>query len=154
MSSKDVEKEETESDSEEDHSNPAKTMTESSKQKKWKNFSFVTEGGEQIHLIVEKTGEQNKIEESLKDEVAKQEVEKEKSELVDLMGIDIVTQYYNKKLMYNKYCDKVLKRRKSSKITNCDVLTTRGLITLKVYREDGTNEVISNLKVSDQDLAE
>ncbi|GKC80059.1 hypothetical protein Tco_1130833 [Tanacetum coccineum] len=68
MSSKDVEKEETESDSEEDHSNPAKTMTESSKQKKWKNFSFVTEGGEQIHLIVEKTGEQNKIEESLKDE--------------------------------------------------------------------------------------
>ncbi|GJT08365.1 hypothetical protein Tco_0842827 [Tanacetum coccineum] len=69
-----------------------------------------------------------------------------KSELVDLMGIDAVTQYYNKKLMYDKYCDKVLKRRKGSKITNCDVITTKGPITLKVYREDRTNEVISNLK--------
>ncbi|GJU98552.1 hypothetical protein Tco_1327823 [Tanacetum coccineum] len=90
MSSKDVEDEETESDSEDDHANPAKTMTESSK-----------------------------IEESLKAELAKQEVEKVKSELVDHMGIDVVTQYYNKKLM-----------------------------------EDGTNEVISNLKVNDLYLAE
>ncbi|GJZ21339.1 hypothetical protein Tco_0558378 [Tanacetum coccineum] len=43
-------------------------------------------------------------------------------ELVDLLGIDFMTQYYNKKLLYDKYCDKILKRRKSSKITNCDVL--------------------------------
>ncbi|GJY74045.1 hypothetical protein Tco_0478476 [Tanacetum coccineum] len=98
--------------------------------------------------------EQKRIEESLKAELAKQEVERVKSELVDLIGIDVVTQYYNKKLMYDKYCDKVLKRKKSSKITNYDVLTTKGPITLKVYREDGTNEVISNLKVSDLHLAE
>ncbi|GJZ24133.1 hypothetical protein Tco_0561592, partial [Tanacetum coccineum] len=32
-------------------------------------------------------------------------------ELVDLLGIDIVTQYYNKKLLYDKYCNKMLKRR-------------------------------------------
>ncbi|GJU42955.1 hypothetical protein Tco_1200221 [Tanacetum coccineum] len=45
------------------------------------------------------------------------------NELVDLLGIDIVTHYYNKKLLYDKYCDKMLKRRKSSKIINCEVLT-------------------------------
>ncbi|GJU19928.1 retrovirus-related pol polyprotein from transposon TNT 1-94 [Tanacetum coccineum] len=49
-------------------------------------------------------------------------------ELVDLLGIDVVTQYYNKKLLYDKYYDKMLKRRKSSKITNCDVLTQKGPI--------------------------
>ncbi|GJY25304.1 hypothetical protein Tco_0400030 [Tanacetum coccineum] len=48
-------------------------------------------------------------------------------ELVDLLGIDVVTQYYNKKLLYDKYYDKM---------------------------EDGTNEVISNVKVNDLHLAE
>ncbi|GJZ05198.1 hypothetical protein Tco_0538473 [Tanacetum coccineum] len=76
------------------------------------------------------------------------------NELVDLLGIDIVTQYYNKKLLYDKYCDKMLKRRKSSKIINCDVLTQKGPITLQVYREDGTIEVIPNIKVSDLHLVE
>ncbi|GJR52773.1 hypothetical protein Tco_1403294 [Tanacetum coccineum] len=75
-------------------------------------------------------------------------------ELVDLLGIDIVTQYYNKKLLYDKYYDKMLKRRKSSKIINCDVLTLKGPIILQVYREDRTVEVISNVKVSDLHLAE
>ncbi|GKD59636.1 hypothetical protein Tco_1297145, partial [Tanacetum coccineum] len=44
------------------------------------------------------------------------------NELVDLLGIDLVTQYYNKKLVYDKYCAKMLKRRKSFKIINCDVV--------------------------------
>nr|GEY77733.1 hypothetical protein [Tanacetum cinerariifolium] len=132
MSSKDAEEEETESNFENDHTNPADSMVQSSKQKKLKKFSFVTEGGEQIHITIEKIEEQKRIEESLKAELAKQEVEKVKDELVDLMGIDVVTQYYNKKLMYDKYCDKMLKRRKSSKITKCDVLTKKGPITLKV----------------------
>ncbi|GKD88465.1 hypothetical protein Tco_1363972 [Tanacetum coccineum] len=59
------------------------------------------------------------------------------NELVDLLGIDIVTQYYNKKLLYDKYYNNMLKRRKSSKIINCDVLTQKGPITLQVYRKDG-----------------
>nr|GFA93421.1 hypothetical protein [Tanacetum cinerariifolium] len=75
-------------------------------------------------------------------------------ELVDLLGIDVVTRYYNKKLLYDKYRDKMIKRRKSSKITNCDVLTQKGPISLKVYREDETNEVISNFKLSDLHLTE
>ncbi|GJR89814.1 hypothetical protein Tco_0213825 [Tanacetum coccineum] len=56
------------------------------------------------------------------------------NELVDLLGIDIMKQYYNKKLLYDKYCDNMLKRRKSSKIINCNVLTQKGPITLQVYR--------------------
>ncbi|GKC16385.1 hypothetical protein Tco_1013167 [Tanacetum coccineum] len=74
-------------------------------------------------------------------------------ELVDLLGIDVVTQYYNKKLLYDKNCDKMLKRRKGNKITNCDVLTQKGPISLKLDREDGTSEAISNIKVSDLHLA-
>ncbi|GJW04148.1 hypothetical protein Tco_1563004 [Tanacetum coccineum] len=75
------------------------------------------------------------------------------NELVDLLDIDIVTQYYNKKLLYDKYWDKMLKRRKSSKILNCDVLIQKNPITLQIYREYGTIEVILNVKVSDLHLA-
>ncbi|GJY91539.1 retrovirus-related pol polyprotein from transposon TNT 1-94 [Tanacetum coccineum] len=46
------------------------------------------------------------------------------------------------------------KLRGQSKITNCDVLTRKGSITLKVYREDGTSEIIPNFKASDLHLAE
>ncbi|GJY09009.1 hypothetical protein Tco_0377194 [Tanacetum coccineum] len=62
--------------------------------------------------------------------------------------------YYTKKLLFDKYCDKMLKRKKNPKITNCEVLTKKGHITLKIYREDGSDEVISNLKVSDLHSAE
>ncbi|GJZ89926.1 hypothetical protein Tco_0661853 [Tanacetum coccineum] len=71
-----------------------------------------------------------------------------KDKLIDLLGNDVVTQYYTKKLLFDNYCDKMLKRKKNPKITNC------GLITQKIYREDGSDEVISNLKVSDLHSAE
>ncbi|GJV91814.1 hypothetical protein Tco_1539627 [Tanacetum coccineum] len=75
-------------------------------------------------------------------------------QLIDRLGIEVVEQYHSKKLLFDKYCDKMLKTRKSSKIINCDVLTQKGPISLKVYREDGLSEVIENLKVSDLYLAE
>ncbi|GJS45598.1 putative reverse transcriptase domain-containing protein [Tanacetum coccineum] len=75
-------------------------------------------------------------------------------QLIDLLGIEVVQQYHNKKLLFDKYCDKMLKRRKRSKIINCDILTQKGPISLKVYREDGLSEVIENLKVCDLHLAE
>nr|GEY97919.1 hypothetical protein [Tanacetum cinerariifolium] len=46
------------------------------------------------------------------------------------------------------------KRRQSSKIINCDVLTKKGPISLKVYREEETSEVIEKFKASDLQLAE
>ncbi|GJV86373.1 hypothetical protein Tco_1530311, partial [Tanacetum coccineum] len=76
-----------------------------------------------------------------------------KNDLVDLMGIDVVEEYHKKKILYDKYCDKMLKIMKSPKITNCDVLTKKGPMTLKVYREDRMDEVISNFKVNDLHLA-
>ncbi|GKF20266.1 hypothetical protein Tco_0068904, partial [Tanacetum coccineum] len=76
-----------------------------------------------------------------------------KDELVDLLDTNVMTQYYNKKLLFDKYYDKMLKRKKIPKIANCEVLTKKGPITLKIYREDGSEEVISNLKVSDLHLA-
>nr|GEV71797.1 hypothetical protein [Tanacetum cinerariifolium] len=69
-----------------------------------------------------------------------------KDELVDLLDKNDVTQYYTKKLFFDKYYDKMLKRKKSPKITTCEVLTKKGPITLKIYKEDGSDEVISNLK--------
>ncbi|GKA84322.1 hypothetical protein Tco_0805917 [Tanacetum coccineum] len=48
----------------------------------------------------------------------------------------------------------MLNRRAQSRITNCDVLTRKGPIRLKVYREDGTGEVIPNFKASDLHLIE
>ncbi|GKE04016.1 hypothetical protein Tco_1396034 [Tanacetum coccineum] len=77
-----------------------------------------------------------------------------KDELVDLLGTNVVTQYYNKQFLFDKYCDKMLKRKKSPKITNYEFLTKKDPILLKIYREDESKEVISNLKVSDLHLAE
>ncbi|GKD13928.1 hypothetical protein Tco_1198335 [Tanacetum coccineum] len=69
-----------------------------------------------------------------------------KAELIDLLGLEVVHKYYNYKLQYDRYCDKMLHRRAESRITNCDVLTRKDPITFKVYREDGTYEVIPNFK--------
>ncbi|GJW21226.1 hypothetical protein Tco_0031848 [Tanacetum coccineum] len=68
------------------------------------------------------------------------------NELVNLLCFDVVEQYHNNKLLFDKYYEKMLKRRKSSKIINCDVIIQKGPILLKVYREDGTIEVIANFK--------
>ncbi|GKC93212.1 hypothetical protein Tco_1158654 [Tanacetum coccineum] len=99
-----------------------------------------SENGDHVHLTEEQIKEQKKIEESAKAKAAKQEAEVRKEELVDLFGPDVVSKYYKAMLQYDKYCDKMLNRRASSKIINCDVLTRKCPITLKVYREDGTNK--------------
>nr|GEW46734.1 hypothetical protein [Tanacetum cinerariifolium] len=75
-----------------------------------------------------------------------------KEELVDLLGLDVVSNYYKAKLPYDKNYDKMLNRRESSTIINCNVLTRKGHITQKVYREDRTSEVILNFKASDLHL--
>nr|GEV47022.1 hypothetical protein [Tanacetum cinerariifolium] len=92
------------------------------------------------------------LEEEAKAEAAKQEGEVRKAELIDLLGPEVVHKYYNYKLQYDRYCDKMLNRRAGSRITNCDVLTRKGPITFNVYKEDDTYEVISNFKVSDMHL--
>ncbi|GJV00255.1 hypothetical protein Tco_1329525 [Tanacetum coccineum] len=94
------------------------------------------------------------IEEEAKAKTARREGEIRKEELIDLLGLEVVNKYYNDKLQYDRYCDKMLNRRAESRITNCDLLTRKGLITLKVYREDGTSEIIPNFKASDLHLAE
>ncbi|GKC75200.1 hypothetical protein Tco_1125974 [Tanacetum coccineum] len=128
-------------------------IVESSKKKKLKKFDFVTENGDHVHFTEEQIKEQKRIKESVKGNMAKKEVEIGKEELVDLLGIYVVTDVYKAKIKYDKYYDKMLNRRAQSRITNCDVLTRKGPITLKVYREDVTNEVIRDFKASDLHLA-
>nr|GEX54597.1 hypothetical protein [Tanacetum cinerariifolium] len=147
LSLKEAEKESTKSDSD-DEAHVTGSMVESSKTKKLKKFDFVTEEGEHIHLTKEQVNHQKKLEEEAKAEAAKQEGEARKSELIDLLGPEIVHKYYKYKLQYDRYYDLMLNRRAESRITNCDVLTKKGLTTLKVYKEDGTSKVIPNFKAS------
>nr|GEX19331.1 hypothetical protein [Tanacetum cinerariifolium] len=103
------------------------SMVKSSKNKHLKKFYFVTEKGDHLHLTEEQIMEQKRIEESVKANMSKKEVEIRKEELVDLMG----------------------------KIINYDVRSKgTSLITLKVYRHDGSNETIPNFKANDLHLSE
>ncbi|GJU28179.1 zinc finger, CCHC-type containing protein [Tanacetum coccineum] len=121
-------------------------MVESYRIKKVKKYDFVTEGGKHIHLTEEQIYQQKKIEEDAKAKVAKRESKARKEELVDLLGPEMVNKYYNDKLYYDRYYDKMLNRRAESRIINCDELTKKGLITLKVYIEDGKSEVFPTSK--------
>ncbi|GKB51927.1 hypothetical protein Tco_0902680 [Tanacetum coccineum] len=151
MSSEEAEKESTNSDSN-DETHVTGSMVEPSRTKKLKKFDFITEDGRHIHLTEEEINHQKKLEEDAKPEAAKQEGEVRKAKLFDLIGPEVVKKYYNDKLQYDRNCDKMLNRRAISKITKCDVLTKKGPITLKVYREDGTSEIIPNFKASDLHL--
>ncbi|GJU40523.1 hypothetical protein Tco_1193480 [Tanacetum coccineum] len=79
----------------------------------------------------EEINHQKKIEEDAKAKAAKHESEVRKEELVDLIGPEVVNKYYNDKLQCDRYYDKMLNRRAESRITNCDILTKKGPITLK-----------------------
>ncbi|GJU73318.1 hypothetical protein Tco_1264723 [Tanacetum coccineum] len=153
LSLKEAEKECTDSDSD-DETHVTRSMVKPLRTKKLNKFDFITEDGRHFHLTEEEINHQKKLEEDAKAEAAKQEGEVRKAELVDMFGPEVVKKYYNDKLQYDKYCDKVLNRRAVSRITNRDVLTRKGPITLKVYREDGRSEIIPNFKASDLHLGE
>ncbi|GJW65214.1 hypothetical protein Tco_0117098 [Tanacetum coccineum] len=144
MSSKDAEEVSTKSDSDDETTHVPSSMVESSKKKELKKFDFVTESGEHVHLTKEYISAQKKIEEEPKAEAARHEGEIRKEELIDLLGPDVVNRYYNDKLQYEKYYDKMLNRRAKSRITNCDILT----------RKDDTSEIIPKFKASDLHLGE
>ncbi|GJY47072.1 hypothetical protein Tco_0436135, partial [Tanacetum coccineum] len=97
--------------------------------KKLKRFDLITKDGRHIHLTKEQINHQKKLKEDAIAEAAKQEGEVRKAELVDLLGPKVVNKYYNDKLQ-------------------------KGPITLKVYRENGTSEIIPNFKASDLHLGE
>ncbi|GJR09560.1 hypothetical protein Tco_0792212 [Tanacetum coccineum] len=153
MSLEDAKEESTKSDSDDETTHVPGSTVESSKKKELKKFDFVTEGGEHVYLTKEQISAQKKIEEEAKAEASRREGEIRKEILIDLLGLEVVNKYYNDKLQYDKYCDKMLNRRTASRITNYDVLTRKSPITLKVYREDGKSEIIPNFKASDLHLS-
>nr|GEV67926.1 hypothetical protein [Tanacetum cinerariifolium] len=128
------------------------SLVESSRIKKANKFDFITKDVKHIHLTKEQINQQKEIKEEAKAKAARRKGKIKKKELIDLLGPDVVNKYYNDKLQYDKYYDKMLNRRAKSRITNCDILTRKGLITLKVYRDDDTNEIIPEFKASDLHL--
>ncbi|GKD70078.1 hypothetical protein Tco_1324168, partial [Tanacetum coccineum] len=135
MSSEDTEEESTESDSNDKIIHVPGSTVDSSSKKELKKFNFVTEGGEHVYLTKEQISAQKEIEEEAKAEAAKCKGEIKKEELIDLLGLEVVNKYYNNKLQYDKYYDKMLNRRVASRITNCDVMTIKGPITLSKCTE-------------------
>ncbi|GJZ67345.1 pentatricopeptide repeat-containing protein [Tanacetum coccineum] len=129
MSSKDAKEESTKSDYDDETIHVPGSTVESSKKKELKRFDFITEDREHVHLTKEQISAQKKIEEEAKAEAARREGEIRKEELIDLLGPEVVKKYYNDKLQ-------------------------KGPITLKVYREDDTSEIIPEFKASDLHLGE
>ncbi|GJV08110.1 hypothetical protein Tco_1345766 [Tanacetum coccineum] len=127
MSSKDNEEESTKSNSDDEKTNVVGSLAKSSKKKKLRKFDYVTESQDHAHLTEEQINAQKKIDEEAKVKATKQEGEVRRAELVDLLEPEVVSKYYNAK---------------------------KGLITLKVYREDGTSEIIPDFKASDLHLDE
>nr|GEX02347.1 hypothetical protein [Tanacetum cinerariifolium] len=154
MSSKDAKEVSTKSNSDDETTYVPGFMVESSKKKDLKKFDFVTKDGEHVHLTKEQINAQKKRKEEAKAETTRRESETRKEELIDLFGPEVVNKYYNDKLQYDGYCDKMLNRRTKSRIINCDILTRKGPITLKVYREDDTSEIIPKFKDSNLHLGE
>nr|GEX78362.1 hypothetical protein [Tanacetum cinerariifolium] len=142
----------TESESDNETTQVPGFMVEFSKKKELNFFDFVIEDGEHIHLTKEQISAQKKIEEKAKAKDARRKGEIRKEYLIDLLGPEVVNKYYNEKLQYDRYCDKILNKRAKSRITNCDILTKKVLITLKVYIEDDTSEIIPEFKASDLHL--
>ncbi|GKB64296.1 hypothetical protein Tco_0920482, partial [Tanacetum coccineum] len=85
--------------------------------------------GEHMHLTAHQIKEQKRLYETTKVEMAKKQEEVVKEELIDLLFFEVVTSYYIAELQ-------------------------KGPITLKVYREDGNDEVILDFKASDLHLSE
>ncbi|GJZ53845.1 hypothetical protein Tco_0608730 [Tanacetum coccineum] len=71
------------------------------------------------------------------------QAKKGKEELIDLLGLDVVERMYKDKVKYDIHCHKMLNKRAPGKITNYDVLLRgKGLITLMVYKDNGSDEII------------
>ncbi|GKC73374.1 hypothetical protein Tco_1119257, partial [Tanacetum coccineum] len=130
------------------------SLVESSK-KTLKKFAYINEQGETCLMIEEEIKNQKKIEQTVKANVAKDEIKQGKEELIDLLLFDVVESMYKAKMKYDKYCIKMLNTRAQGKITNCDVLSRgKGTITLKVNTDDGFDEIIQNFKANDLYLRE
>ncbi|GKD96056.1 hypothetical protein Tco_1379953, partial [Tanacetum coccineum] len=115
---------------------------------------FESDSDAEIGLL-EEIKNQMDIENTIKVDAAKSEIKKVKQYLIDLVGLKVVERIYWDKVKYDKYCLKMLNQRALGKITNYDVLLRgKGPITLKVYRDDGSEKIIQNFKASDLHLRE
>nr|GEX13456.1 hypothetical protein [Tanacetum cinerariifolium] len=115
LTSQETEKESIDTNSDDDETYVTGSMSESSRIKKVKKFNFVTEDGKHIHLTKEQINQQKKIKEEAKAKAAKHESEVRKEKLVDILGPKVVNKYYNDKLQYDRYYDKMLNRKQNQK---------------------------------------
>nr|GEX27619.1 hypothetical protein [Tanacetum cinerariifolium] len=149
MSHEEVAEEESDSDSNV-KSRPSGTLEESSKTKPLKKFTYITKKSEGYQITKEEIKNQKGIEQMVKVDVVRSERKSGKKFLIRTLGQDVFEKVYKNKVKYDKYCLRMLSSMAQGKITNRDVLTKgKGHINLKVYRDDGSSEIIYNFKISD-----
>ncbi|GKA65778.1 hypothetical protein Tco_0765485 [Tanacetum coccineum] len=165
MSSEEAKKDSTNSDSnDDDETYVIGSIVESSKTNKLKKFDFITEDGTHIHLTEEEINHQKKLEEDAKAEAVKQEGEIRKSRTeeqsqesptVILVWIFIKKDKNEaKRTKPDTGKERVQEIEAEGKFILSHILTRKGPITLKVYREDDTSEIIPEFKASDLHLGE
>ncbi|GJW59751.1 hypothetical protein Tco_0109086, partial [Tanacetum coccineum] len=147
------EKQETDSDSDND-TRPSSAMVESSKSQLVKKFSFNTKLGKNVKLAKEETKNEKPEEERLKLEAIEMERNKGKQLLLKIIGQQAMEDYYKNKIVYDKYYLMLLNIKAQAKINNIDILTRKGPIVMKIYRDDGTSETIREFRISDLHLTE
>ncbi|GJZ89310.1 hypothetical protein Tco_0661092 [Tanacetum coccineum] len=100
-------------------------------------------------MTQEEIENQKGIEQASKADVVKSEIKKDKKYLIDILGHSVVDKVYKDKVKYEKYCLKMMNIKAQGKIINYDLLSReKGLISLKVYQDDGLYEIINNFKIN------
>ena len=115
------------------------------KEIKYKNLK-----GQNVHIVDESLNEQKRQLDRMYQENVKHEKLKKKAEIIKSFDQHVIDLFTKKKSLYDKYCHIVLNRRAPGKITNADILSrNKGPATLKIYRDDGDEEIIEEFKVKD-----
>ncbi|GJW86885.1 hypothetical protein Tco_0162225 [Tanacetum coccineum] len=73
---------------------------------------------------------------------------KEKSRPILSLGPSLIPSYKKKKEEYDKYRHMMLIIRAHGRITNVDIITAKGPVGVKIYKDDDITKTISNFKVS------
>nr|GEV35126.1 hypothetical protein [Tanacetum cinerariifolium] len=69
-----------------------------------------------------------------------------------ILGQETVEDYYKKKFVYDRYYLRLLNRKAQVKIIDMDIVTRKGPIVMKIYKDDGINETIQEFKKKRKDF--
>ncbi|PWA82785.1 hypothetical protein CTI12_AA172790 [Artemisia annua] len=115
-----------------------------------KEIKYTNLNGRDVHIAGESLTEQQRHLSRMYEENVKHEKLMKKAKMIKSLEPPVIDLFMKKKALYDKYCHIILNRRAPGKITNVDILSRKkGPATLKIYRDDGDEEIIEEFKVRD-----